>query len=66
MLSHSSRVDIVDDIVGRAAVDGAADGLAGSQHLLDCAGQLAGHGARPHHLGDADHLLHGDVTVVLD
>ena len=48
------------------AVNGATDRLGCSKNLLHAAGELTGHGARPHHSGSIDDIIHGDVTVVLD
>uniref|UniRef100_A0A2N9FR52 Uncharacterized protein n=1 Tax=Fagus sylvatica TaxID=28930 RepID=A0A2N9FR52_FAGSY len=39
------------------AVDGAADGNAGAEDLLDAATELLGHGPRAHDLGDLDDVV---------
>lgn len=48
------------------AVDGAADGNAGAEDLLDAATELLGHGPRAHDLGDLDDVVERDVAVVFD
>lgn len=50
----------------RTSVDGAADALCGSKDLLDGAAQFAGHRARTHRSGNREHIVEGDVAVVLD
>ena len=59
-------VDLIDDIVGRLAVDRASDGLSGAENLLDSAFQLARHGALAHDAGDVNDLVEGNVAAVLD
>jgi len=59
-------VDLVDDVMRRLAVDGAADGLRGAEDLLDGTFQLPRHGTLPHDAGDVDDLVEGDVAAVLD
>jgi len=39
---------------------------AGSQNLLDSANKVSGLGSGPHDPGNADHLIEGDVTIVLN
>jgi hypothetical protein len=53
-------------VLGVLAVDGAADGDAGAENLLDGAGEVLGHGAGAHDPGDLDDVVEGDVPVVLD
>jgi hypothetical protein len=48
------------------AVDGAADGLAGTQDLPHGALQLAGHAARAHDARNGDHVVQRQVAVVRD
>jgi len=59
-------VDAGLDVAGRLSVDGAADGVAGAEDLLDGAGEDAGHGALAHGAGDLDDLVEGEVAVVDD
>jgi len=59
-------VDVVDDVVGRATVDGAADGLRGAEDLLHDAREVARVGAGPHDARRVDDVVHRDVAVVLD
>jgi hypothetical protein len=61
-----SRSDVIDDVVGCAAIDCASDALGSSEDFSDGAIQLAGHRARTHHLGDVDDVIEGDVAAVLD
>merc|ERR1719188_1717667 len=61
-----TAVDVVDDVVGCTAIDGASDGLSGAQDLLHDSGQLLGLGPGLHHPGGVDDVVHGDVAVVLD
>ena len=61
-----SVVDAVDDVMRIHAVHGAADGLRGAENLLHAAAELLAHGARPHHAGSLDNVVHRDVAVVLD
>ena len=51
---------------GFITVDGASDGLGGSEDLLHDAGEVLGHGPGPHDAGRADDVIEGDVAVVLD
>merc|ERR1711948_47312 len=48
------------------AVNGATDGVASSEHLLNSAPELTGDGAFSHLSGDIVHSLEGQVAVVLD
>merc|ERR1740128_522024 len=59
-------VDTIDDIVRVLTVHSAADRLCGAKNFLHGAGELLGHGPRPHDPGSGDNVLHGDVTGVLD
>ena len=52
--------------VTRLTIDGASDGLSGTQDLLHDSGQLLGLGSGPHGPGGVDDVIHGDVAVVLD
>merc|ERR1719411_973310 len=61
-----TAVDVVDDVVGGTAIDGASDGLSGAQDLLHDARQLLGLGPGLHDPGGVDDVVHGDVAVVLD
>ncbi|KAG1332013.1 putative 60S ribosomal protein L12-like [Cocos nucifera] len=58
--------DLLLEVLGVLAVDGAADGDAGAEDFLDGAGEVLGHGSRPHHPGDLNDVVEGDVAVVLD
>ena len=59
-------VDLIDDVVGRLAVDGASDGLSGTEDLLDGTFQLARHRAVTHDAGDVDDLIERNVAAVLN
>lgn len=59
-------VDAGLDVAGGLSVDGAADGVAGAEDLLDGAGKDTGHGALAHGAGDLDDLVEGEVAVVDD
>ena len=48
------------------AINSASNRLGGSKDLLHAAGELTGHGARTHHSGGVDDVVHGDIAVVLD
>lgn len=48
------------------SIDGAADALRGSQDLLDGSGQLTGHAAGTHRLGNGHDIIVGNVAAVLD
>ena len=61
-----SVIDTVDDVMRIHAVHGAADGLRGAENLLHAAAELLAHGARPHHAGSLDDVVHRDVAVVFD
>lgn len=61
-----SVLHLLDQIVRWTSVDGAADALCGSKDLLDGAAQFAGHRAGTHRPGNGEHIVEGDVTVVLD
>lgn len=63
-----TRVDRLDDVVGRATVDGATDRLGGSEDLLDAAGQGRREGLLgvAHRAGNVDDLVELDVAAVLD
>lgn len=63
---EGTRVDVIDEVMWRPALDCAADWLCGSKDLLDCAGQVTGHWSGSHGLGDADNIFKGDVAIVLD
>lgn len=59
-------VDLVDDVVGIASLDGASDGLRGSENLLHGSFQLTGHRTGSHLPGDVHNCVQGQVTGVLD
>jgi len=61
-----SFVDLVDDVVRRVSVDGAADGLRGAQDFFDGAFQLTRHGTLFHDAGDVDDLFERHVAAVFD
>lgn len=61
-----SGVDVVDDVVWGTSIDGATDALRGSQDLLDGSGQLTGHAAGTHRLGNGHDIIVGNVAAVLD
>ena len=54
------------DVARALAVDGAPDGVARSQDLLDGSRELLRHGPFPHLPRDVDDLIEGDVAVVDD
>jgi len=61
-----SVVNLVDDVMRRFAVDGAADGLSGAQDLLDGAFQLTSHGSLLHDAGNVDDFFEWNISAVLD
>lgn len=61
-----ATVNLLNDIVGVLALNGAADRLGRAEDLLHGALHLAGHGAGTHDLGNLDDILEGDITAVLD
>lgn len=62
----STSIDVIDEVMRRPALNCASDGLCGSEDLLDCAGQVAGHRSGSHCLGNGDNIFEGDVAIVLD
>ncbi len=58
--------DLLLQILGVLAVDGAPNADAGPKDLLDGPGHLLGHGPVPHDPGDLDDVVEADVTTVLD
>jgi len=48
------------------SVNGAADALGGSQNLLAGSLQFTGHGPGPHHAGNGQNVIEGNVSTVLD
>ena len=63
---NRSVIDAINDIMRIHAINSASNRLGGSKDLLHAAGELTGHGARTHHSGGVDDVVHGDVAVVLD
>ena len=63
---ESSIVDCIDFVVWMCTVDGAANRLSSSKNLLYCSGQLTSHRSITHCAGNVNHLVHGDVSIVLD
>jgi hypothetical protein len=63
-----SRVDGLDDVVRGATVNGAADGLSGTEDLLDTVGEVGREGLLgvAHGAGDLDDGVELDVAGVLD
>ena len=61
-----SLIDLVNDIMGRLAVNSAADRLGGPQDLLADSAEVPGHGPGPHHTGGLVDVVHGDVAAVFD
>merc|ERR1711970_1467605 len=61
-----SVVNLVDDVMRRFAVDGAADGLSGAQDLLNGAFQLTSHGSLLHDAGNVDDFFEWNISAVLD
>ena len=61
-----SVIDLVNDVMGRLAVNSAADRLGGPQDLLADPAEVPGHGPGPHHTGSLVDIVHGDVAAVLD
>lgn len=60
------RVDVVDDIMGRPAVDGAANALSGTQDLLGTASQIFCQGFELHGTGNVENFVKCDIARVLD
>lgn len=61
-----ARVDGLNDIVRRLAVDGAADGLGGAEDLLDAVCEVACERLGLHGPCNVDDLVERDVARVLD
>jgi hypothetical protein len=61
-----ARVDALDDVVRRAAVDGAADGLRGAQDLLAPGRERLRERLGAHRPRDLDDLVERHVPAVLD
>ena len=59
-------VNIVDEVMRIAAVNGAADIMGGSEDLIHDSGDLSGHRSGTHDAGSIVDIIHGVVTVVLD
>ncbi len=57
-------VDVLLDLAGVLAVDGAANRGRGAENLEDGALEVLGEGAGPHDAGDLVDLVKGDVTAV--
>jgi hypothetical protein len=63
---HLAVVNLLLEVLGVLAVDGAADADAGAENLLDAAGHFLGHGPGPHGPGNLDDVVETDVAAVLD
>lgn len=63
---HISIVDLLLQVLGILSVNGAPNRNTRAEDLLHGTSQLLSHGARPHHLGDLDNIIQGDIPVVLD
>jgi hypothetical protein len=61
-----ARVDAVDNVVRRLTVDGAADGLCGTEDLLAAVRERLRECLGAHRPCDLDHLVERDVARVLD
>ena len=61
-----TRVDTLDDVVGRLAVHSAADALRGAKNLLHGARELLRERLGLHCPCDVEDLVQGDVAGVLD
>ena len=61
-----ASVDLLLDILGGFAIDGAANGNSGSKNFLAGARELSSERLRAQLLGDFDDLVHSDFTVVDD
>lgn len=59
-------IDSLDDVVGGTAVDGASNGLGGTEDLLDTTGEVLGHGLVGHLAGNVVDLVDGNVARVDD
>ena len=59
-------IDLLLQVLGVLAINGAPNADAGPEDLLDGAGHLLGHGPGPHGLGDLDNVVEADVATVLD
>lgn len=61
-----TAVDLSRDVLGALLIDSAADGDAGTEDLLDRAGEVDGHRllGLSHGLGNGDNLLELEITVV--
>lgn len=63
---HVTGADGGDDVLGGSAVDGAADGAAGAEHLEHAALEGLGEGLGVHDAGDADDLVERNAVRVHD
>lgn len=61
-----SRLDVVRDVLGAAAIDLAASGESSAENLLDGALEVLGHGLEAHGAGNVDDLVEGNALGVLD
>ena len=59
-------VDLIDDVMGRHAVDCATHGLGDPQNLLHHPGEVLGHGPGPHDAGGVDDVVQTHVAAVFD
>lgn len=62
----NATVDIVDDVVWWASVNGASYTLGGAEDLLAGAFQLAGHASLSHCPGNGHDVVEGDIAAVFD
>ena len=60
------KIRFKDLTLSLLTVNGASDGLGGSEDLLTDTGEVLRHGAGTHHAGSTDNIVQSDVTGVLD
>lgn len=61
-----ARADSLNDSRGMFSIDGAADGLRGSQDFSDSTVEGTSHGSGSHDTSNLDDGVKGNVTIVLD
>lgn len=59
-------IDLLNNVVRIAAVDGATNALSGAEHFLDGTGQLAGLTPATNRTRDGEDVVEGNIARVLD
>ena len=63
---HLAIIDALHEVRSGLTVDGATDGVAGAEDLLNGPRQLFGHGPLAHGAGNGNDVIEGDVAIVDD